>query len=64
METGSFVTYPCPVCGRLNETFADPSAGPAQTFVEDCTVCCRPNVVRLQIDLRTGETSVEVEFEG
>jgi hypothetical protein len=64
MDGGSFVTYPCPVCGSLNETFADPSAGAAQTFVEDCTVCCRPNVVRLRIDLRSGEASAEVEFEG
>ena len=64
METGSFVTYLCPVCGSLNETLADPSAGSVQTFVEDCTVCCRPNVVRLRIDLRSGEATAEVEFEG
>lgn len=64
MEEGRFLEYRCPVCGSLNETFADPSAGPVQTLVEDCTVCCRPNVVRIRIDQRTGETSVDVEYEG
>jgi hypothetical protein len=64
MEDGRFVGYVCPVCGSPNETFADPSAGPAQTFVEDCTICCRPNIVRLRIDLRTGDVTAEVEFEG
>lgn len=64
METASFLTYSCPVCGSLNETLADPSAGADQTFVEDCAVCCRPNVVRLRIDLRTGEATVDVAFEG
>ncbi|MCU0454528.1 MAG: CPXCG motif-containing cysteine-rich protein [Bacteroidetes bacterium] len=64
MDTGSFVNYQCPVCGSLNEAFADPTAGPEQTFVEDCTVCCRPNVLRLRIDQRSGEVTVDVEFEG
>jgi hypothetical protein len=29
----------------------DVSAGASQVYVEDCPVCCRPNDVRVEIDL-------------
>jgi hypothetical protein len=28
----------------------DPSAGTSQEYVEDCPVCCRPNVLRVSFD--------------
>jgi len=37
--------WQCACCGELNETFVDPTAGNRQEFVEDCRVCCRPNVI-------------------
>lgn len=64
MESASFVVYACAVCGSQNETMVDVSAGVDQSFVEDCVVCCRPNVLRLRIDLSSGEASVDAEFEG
>jgi hypothetical protein len=41
MET----TWQCACCGELNEVFIDEQAGSKQVFVEDCRICCRPNVI-------------------
>jgi hypothetical protein len=57
-------TYSCAVCGEENETFIDRSAGLTQSYVEDCAVCCRPNVLHIRIDETTGAISLETEFEG
>lgn len=37
----------CPYCGEVQEIGVDSAAG-AQSFIEDCTVCCRPIEVRLR----------------
>lgn len=39
----------CPYCGEPIELVVDASAG-AQTYVEDCAVCCRPIQVSLSVD--------------
>ena len=57
-------TYACAVCGEENETLVDPSAGLIQMYVEDCSICCRPNVLRIRIDEATGVVTIESEFEG
>jgi hypothetical protein len=44
------VTYRCAFCGEDNDLVTDPSAGRRQTFTEDCTVCCRPNLITLAFD--------------
>src|SRR5438105_7183469 len=44
------VTYSCAFCGEDNEVFVDPSGGRRQVFTEDCTVCCRPNLITLSIE--------------
>lgn len=41
------MTYSCAFCGEDNDVLADPSGGSRQTFTEDCTVCCRPNLITL-----------------
>ncbi len=41
------VTYSCAFCGEENDVLVDPSGGRRQTFTEDCTVCCRPNLITL-----------------
>ena len=43
-------TYTCPVCGQVSDTAVDPSQGGAQTYVEDCQVCCRPLVLSVSVD--------------
>ena len=42
--------YICAFCGESNSTFVDFSAGLTQSYVEDCQVCCQPNVLYVQID--------------
>ena len=59
-ETG---VYRCAYCGEQNEALIDPSGGLSQEYVEDCTVCCRPNVLRIMIDLETSSLSIESEPE-
>ena len=49
--------YACPSCGEWVEVVLDPSAGRHQEYVEDCPVCCRPNVLRVDFD-RRGRASV------
>ncbi len=44
------VTFHCAFCGEPNEIDVDPFAGRLQVYVEDCQVCCRPNVLRLTVD--------------
>ncbi|MGH7368218.1 MAG: CPXCG motif-containing cysteine-rich protein [Candidatus Rokuibacteriota bacterium] len=44
------MTYDCAFCGEENDVFADPSGGRHQTFTEDCAVCCRPNLITLQLE--------------
>jgi hypothetical protein len=39
------VMFQCAGCGEWNETFVDESAGAHQNYVEDCQVCCKPNVL-------------------
>ena len=40
--------YVCPACGEEIVIPLDPSAGDEQEYVEDCPVCCRPNVIRVE----------------
>jgi len=42
--------YVCPHCGEVVDTEPDRGGGEAQSYVEDCPVCCRPNVLRVSID--------------
>jgi len=42
-------TVICPYCWQAVELTIDLSAGD-QTYVEDCSVCCRPMVVSFQTD--------------
>jgi hypothetical protein len=37
--------YICPHCGEEVDTSPDPGGGAAQRYVEDCPVCCRPNLI-------------------
>ncbi len=43
-------TYLCPACGELIVIPVDISAGSRQEYVEDCPVCCRPNVLIIEVD--------------
>jgi hypothetical protein len=53
------VRYGCAFCGEENELFPDESGGRRQTFTEDCSVCCRPNLITLIFD-DDGDAEIEV----
>ena len=36
------VVVDCPYCGEQVALDVDTTAGPDQSYVEDCPVCCRP----------------------
>ena len=44
------VTYICDSCGEEIVIPVDPSGGRSQQYVEDCPVCCHPNVIRVEFD--------------
>jgi hypothetical protein len=56
-------TYQCATCGEEIETVVDESQGLTQEYIEDCQVCCRPNVLRVTIDEDTGEAWIDASFE-
>jgi hypothetical protein len=55
--------YYCAFCGEPNSTFVDLSAGMQQSYVEDCQVCCRPNVLYLYVDEDTLEVEISTDYE-
>ena len=56
--------YICGYCGEFNMTFVDISAGGQQSYIEDCQVCCRPNVLYVRIDEDTLDVEIDSEYEG
>ncbi|HUY89490.1 MAG TPA: CPXCG motif-containing cysteine-rich protein [Pirellulales bacterium] len=42
--------YLCDWCGEEIFVPIDASAGDSQEYVEDCPVCCSPNVIHVEID--------------
>jgi hypothetical protein len=47
----------------MNETSVDESAGSKQSYVEDCQVCCRPNVLQIWWEPDLGEFVIAAELE-
>lgn len=54
--------YYCDSCGEEIVIPVDLSAGRVQEYVEDCPVCCHPNVIQIEVDDR-GEASVRADSE-
>ena len=59
MECG----FQCEACGEWNTTSVDESAGRRQSYVEDCQVCCKPNVLRIEYDNSSQEFFITAELE-
>jgi hypothetical protein len=59
MESG----FQCAGCGEWNPATVDVSAGRRQSYVEDCQVCCRPNLitVRWNPEGKSWEIGAELE---
>ena len=55
--------FQCGGCGELNTTTVDPSAGRRQQYVEDCQVCCKPNVLSVSWDAELDEFLIAAQLE-
>jgi hypothetical protein len=55
-------SYTCDSCGEEIVVPLDLAAGASQEYVEDCPVCCHPNVIHVEID-EEGEARVWAEGE-
>lgn len=55
--------YTCAFCGETSTTFIDLSAGATQSYIEDCQVCCRPNILYISIDEDTLEVSIQTDYQ-
>ncbi len=55
-------TYICDSCGEVIVVPIDASAGSRQQYVEDCPVCCHPNVLVVEID-ESGDVRIESAHE-
>ena len=58
----SDASYVCDSCGEEIVIPIDTAAGTAQEYVEDCPVCCRANVIHVEID-QCGEARVWAKAE-
>lgn len=38
-------SFICAYCFETNSHYVDPAGGALQRYVEDCQVCCQPNVL-------------------
>lgn len=54
-------SFACAACGQINETLVDPSQGARQSYVEDCQICCRANV--LAVVVRDDEAEIHAAAE-
>ena len=59
MESG----FQCAGCGEWNATTVDGSAGRTQSYVEDCQVCCKPNLLHIEYDPEQQEFVITAELE-
>ncbi|MGA8619865.1 MAG: CPXCG motif-containing cysteine-rich protein [Candidatus Sulfotelmatobacter sp.] len=55
--------FQCAGCGEWNATTVDASAGRRQSYIEDCQVCCRPNVLRIEYDSASEEFFIVAALE-
>ena len=57
------ISVQCPYCGEPLDLWVDETGGSSQTYVEDCQVCCKPNVLRVQYDAASGEFFITSHLE-
>jgi hypothetical protein len=56
-------SYTCAFCGETIATSVDPSGGRNQSYTEDCQVCCRPNLLRIELDEEGRAAWIDAEGE-
>jgi len=55
-------SFLCPYCSSQLSILVEASGGQRQSFTIDCEICCRPILMRLEIDSE-GAVSFEAEQE-
>ena len=55
--------YTCPTCGEEIVIPLDLTQGSEQSYVEDCPVCCHPNLIHVEFDAEWDEPRVWAESE-
>jgi hypothetical protein len=55
-------SYICDICGEEIVVPLDLSAGATQQYVEDCPVCCGPNLISIDVDDH-GDVHIRAERE-
>ena len=55
--------YQCAGCGEWNEIVVEASGGRRQSYVEDCQVCCKSNILTITWDASAAEYTVSAELE-
>jgi hypothetical protein len=55
--------FQCGGCGEWNETTVDETAGSSQSYVEDCQVCCKPNLLTIHYDHKSDGFIITAELE-
>jgi hypothetical protein len=55
--------FQCAGCGEWNVTTVDETAGRRQSYVEDCQVCCKPNLLQAEYDSALQEFVIAAELE-
>ncbi len=55
--------FQCAACGEWNETTVDPSGGRRQQYVEDCQICCKPNLLTVEWNPATSEYDIRAVLE-
>lgn len=56
------IRYTCGSCGEEIVIPLDYSQGTSQEYVEDCPVCCHPNLIHIEVD-ESGHADVWNELE-
>jgi len=54
-------TYICVYCFQVIETVVDVSGAPSQEYIEDCQVCCRPNLLRVTVEPSLENAEIEAD---
>jgi cysteine-rich CPXCG protein len=56
-------SFQCAGCGEWNDADIDESAGRRQTYIQDCQVCCQPNVLHIRWDSDSQQFLLSTEIE-
>ena len=55
--------FQCAGCGEYNKIVVDETGGSRQQYVEDCQVCCKPNVLTMRWNASDEEYDINAELE-